>query len=103
VLGNFVQQPPTDRLMASATPSSPIGTRFRDFVMPTWEVTLPSCLIKADLDERGIGRNYPVAFEIVDDSTAAIVELADRLSAVAPQRRARSNAAPPKSSRPSAS
>ena len=71
-------------LAASADVLLSVGNRFVDWSASSWRrgVTFaipPTKLIQLDIDEREIGKNYPVAVPLVGDARAGLQDLLDTL------------------------
>lgn len=76
-------------LASSADVLLSVGNRFVDWSASSWRkgVTFaipPTKLIQVDVDEREIGKNYPVEVALVADAKAALRDLLDALGAGAP-------------------
>ena len=76
-------------LAASADVLLSVGCRFVDWSASSWRrgVTFaipPTALIQLEIDEREIGKNYPVAVPLVGDARAGLRDLLDALGAGAP-------------------
>jgi acetolactate synthase I/II/III large subunit len=76
-------------LAASADVLLSVGCRFVDWSASSWRsgVTFavpPTRLIQLDIDEREIGKNYPVAVPLVGDARAGLRDLLDTLGSGAP-------------------
>ena len=77
-------------LAASADVLLSVGTRFVDWSASSWRkgVTFaipPTKLIQLDIDEREIGKNYPVEVPLVGDAKAGLRDLLDALGTGAPR------------------
>ena len=73
-------------LASSADVLLSVGCRFVDWSASSWRrgVTFaipPTRLIQLDIDEREIGKNYPVAVALVGDARAGLRDLLDALGA----------------------
>ncbi len=71
-------------LAASADVILSVGCRFVDWSASSWRAGVtfaipPTKLIQLDIDEREIGKNYPVAVPLVGDARAGLADLADAL------------------------
>jgi acetolactate synthase I/II/III large subunit len=76
-------------LASSADVLLSVGNRFVDWSASSWRkgVTFaipPTKLIQLDIDEREIGKNYPVEVPLVGDARAGLRDLLDALNAGAP-------------------
>ena len=76
-------------LTASADVLLSVGCRFVDWSASSWRrgVTFaipPTRLIQLDIDEREIGKNYPVAVPLVGDAKAGLQDLLDAIGAGEP-------------------
>ena len=76
-------------LAAGADVLLSVGNRFVDWSASSWRkgVTFaipPTKLIQLDIDEREIGKNYPVAVPLVGDARAGLRDLLDALGAGEP-------------------
>jgi acetolactate synthase-1/2/3 large subunit len=76
-------------LTASADVLLSVGCRFVDWSASSWRrgVTFaipPTRLIQLDIDEREIGKNYPVALPLVGDAKAALQDLLDAVGSGEP-------------------
>ena len=71
-------------LAATADVILSVGCRFVDWSTSSWRAGVtfaipPTQLIQLDIDEREIGKNYPVAVPLVADARAGLVDLLDAL------------------------
>jgi acetolactate synthase-1/2/3 large subunit len=71
-------------LASSADVLLSVGTRFVDWSASSWRTGVtfaipPTKLIQVDIDEREIGKNYPVEVPLVADARAALRDLLDAL------------------------
>lgn len=76
-------------LAASADVLLSVGTRFVDWSASSWRAGVtfsipPTRLIQLDIDEREIGKNYPVSVPLVGDAKAGLGDLLDALGAGEP-------------------
>ena len=77
-------------LAASADVILSVGCRFVDWSASSWRrgftfAIPPTQLIQLDVDEREIGKNYPVAVPLVADAQAGLRDLLDALDAGPPR------------------
>lgn len=76
-------------LAASADVLLSVGCRFVDWSASSWRAGVtfaipPTRLVQVDVDEREIGKNYPVEVPLVADARAALRDLLDALGPGAP-------------------
>ncbi|MPY99414.1 MAG: thiamine pyrophosphate-binding protein [Actinophytocola sp.] len=79
-IGNYATTEAGQALLDDADVLLSVGTHFRSNETATYRLRIPSAHIQIDLDDKAIGRVYPVKSGVVGDATAALRGLCDRVT-----------------------
>ncbi|MDO8670498.1 MAG: thiamine pyrophosphate-binding protein [Dehalococcoidia bacterium] len=78
-IGPRATEPLVKNLLAEADVMLAVGTCFGYGSTANWQVKMPEQLIQIDLDEKGIGKNYPAALGLVGDAKAVLGQVIEGL------------------------
>lgn len=77
--GNPSKSPFVEKFLRKVDCLLAIGTKFGEATTDSWKLPIPPQLIQIDLDEKEIGKNYPVKIGIVGDAREVLAEILKKL------------------------
>ncbi len=78
-IGNWANEQPVRRIIASSDVLLAVGSRFSYFPTGGWTLDLPARIIQIDMDPAEIGRNYRVTAGLVGDAERSLTALSAAL------------------------